>query len=928
MATDNAPNNHKPAQRVDIPEALDGLAVAIDDCDVGNEEAFVKIGIRLEKAWTDLRVNGADKPVLELLKTCLQTLQQIYQKTVSDVQGAWDAVRDAIAAVEAVLGGDDSAADRAAAAGQAIQAVLQGDDVPAERAQQAADGEAEAPQAANAKGDSSPRAALCAIQDVSARLVAADPSDGDELKAILEDVHTLMDMTGLAAAASGHLTMVATQLETVIQGKVPDPQKTLDTMAGAIGTCADVQETFIEADGDDLAEASETTGEPDDDEAPEPAADAQTPEADTETYGPDGAATAADDKQPATEEPAEAKPASKAPPIEFPGPAVMGEDCDPELMKEFIIECLDHITNAEGALLELESNPEDNDQINVVFRAFHTIKGTSGFLNLDRIQTCAHLAENLLDRARDGEIRILGGYADLALRSCDCLRVMIEGLQGLTPGDDLTIPEDLSELLEILSDPEGAGYDEDDVDDTPMRTGDILVAGGKITREHVEQAETEKGQKHLGEKLLEDKAVKAKDVAGAIRKQKAQQQRGASSMAEGSVRVSTGRLDSLINMVGELVIAQSMVAQDPSVMSGQAPRLQRNVSHAGKITRELQDLTMSLRMVPLKGIFQKMNRLVRDLARKSGKKVKFVTEGEETEIDRNMVESLNDPLVHMIRNSVDHGVESPDVRETNGKEPSGTVTLRAYHAAGNVVIELQDDGKGLDRERILAKASERGLLDGKKDLSDQEAFMLIFQAGFSTAEKVTDVSGRGVGMDVVKRSIESLRGRIEVASKQGAGSTFSIRLPLTMAIADAMILRVGQETYLLPTVSIEQSFQPGAGSISTVSGKGEMVMLRGELLPLFRLHELFDVPQASTEPYESLLVVIEGDGHRCALMVDELLGQQQVVIKSLGRGMAKVPGVSGGAILGDGRVGLILDATGLLQLAEGRLDNEPEAAMA
>jgi two-component system chemotaxis sensor kinase CheA len=380
-------------------------------------------------------------------------------------------------------------------------------------------------------------------------------------------------------------------------------------------------------------------------------------------------------------------------------------------------------------------------------------------------------------------------------------------------------------------------------------------------------------------------------------------------------------------MVGELVIAQSMVAQDPQVTSGHAPRLQRNVSHAGKIIRELQDLTMSLRMVPLKGVFQKMNRLVRDLARKSGKKVQFVTEGEDTEIDRNMVESLNDPLVHMIRNSVDHGIEQPDTRTENGKDESGTVTLRAYHAAGNVVIQLEDDGKGLDRERILAKAVERGLIDNNKELSDAETFMLIFQAGFSTAEKITDVSGRGVGMDVVKRNIESLRGRIEVASKKGEGSTFSIRLPLTMAITDAMILSVGEETYLLPTVSIEQSFQPPAGSISTVSGQGEMVMLRGELLPLFRLHSLFNVPKAVSDPYEALLIVIEGGGHRCALMVDELLGQQQVVIKSLGRGMAKVPGVSGGAILGDGRVGLILDATGLLQLAEGHAEVEPETAM-
>jgi two-component system chemotaxis sensor kinase CheA len=356
-------------------------------------------------------------------------------------------------------------------------------------------------------------------------------------------------------------------------------------------------------------------------------------------------------------------------------------------------------------------------------------------------------------------------------------------------------------------------------------------------------------------------------------------------------------------------------------------RLQRNVSHAGKIIRELQDLTMSLRMVPLKSVFQKMNRLVRDLARKSGKQVEFLTEGEDTEIDRNMVESLNDPLVHMIRNSLDHGVETAEQRREKGKNPTGTVLLRAYHAAGNVVIELHDDGKGLDRDRISAKAVEKGLIEKGRDIPDNEVFNLIFAPGFSTAEKITDVSGRGVGMDVVKRNIESLRGRIEVSSTAGEGTTFHVRLPLTMAITDAMILRVGQSRYLLPTISIEQSFQPETEAIFTVTGRGEMVLLRGELLPMFRLHELFHIPEAVQEPQEGLLIVIEGDGKRCALMVDELLGQQQVVIKSLGRNMASIPGVSGGAILGDGRVGLILDALGLLQLAEGRTESA-EFAMA
>jgi len=281
-----------------------------------------------------------------------------------------------------------------------------------------------------------------------------------------------------------------------------------------------------------------------------------------------------------------------------------------------------------------------------------------------------------------------------------------------------------------------------------------------------------------------------------------------------------------------------------------------------------------------------------------------------------MVEALNDPLVHMIRNAVDHGLESPDERVAADKPQAGTVTLRAYHSAGSVVIELQDDGKGLNREKIIAKAIERGLIQSEREVPENEAFGLIFHAGFSTADKITEVSGRGVGMDVVRKGIEALRGKVEVTSAPGEGTTFTVRLPLTMAITEAMLLRVGNERYLLPIVSIEQSFRPESGAVSTVTDRGEMVMLRGELIPMFRLYELFGVRDTFTDVYEGLLIVVEAEDTRCALMVDELLGQQQVVIKSLGEGIGSVPGVAGGAILGDGNVGLILDPGGLLQLAK------------
>ena len=603
------------------------------------------------------------------------------------------------------------------------------------------------------------------------------------------------------------------------------------------------------------------------------------------------------------------EPTSDSPPAEAAIPA----DADPDILKEYVVESLDHIAAGEAALLALETDPNDAEQINTVFRAFHTVKGTSGFLGLAQIQELAHLAENLLDRGREGEIKITGGYSDLALRSCDMLKSMIGDLDGKGPGDALPAPAHVGELLRDLEDPAAVGISEEAAPEA-LRVGDILVGQGPAAREAVEAAAEQQGDRPIGEALVQNGAAAATDVAKALRVQK-QTGRGKAA-SDASVRVGTDRLDNLINMVGELVIAHSMVAQDPSVQEGTGSRLARSVSHSGKIVRELQDLTIALRMVPLKTTFQKMARLVRDLGRKSGKPVQFASDGEDTEIDRNMVEALNDPLVHMIRNAVDHGLESPDERVAADKPQAGTVTLRAYHSAGSVVTELQDDGKGLNREKIIAKAIERGLIQSEREVPENEAFGLIFHAGFSTADKITEVSGRGVGMDVVRKGIEALRGKVEVTSAPGEGTTFTVRLPLTMAITEAMLLRVGNERYLLPIVSIEQSFRPESGAVSTVTDRGEMVMLRGELIPMFRLYELFGVRDTFTDVYEGLLIVVEAEDTRCALMVDELLGQQQVVIKSLGEGIGSVPGVAGGAILGDGNVGLILDPGGLLQLAK------------
>jgi two-component system, chemotaxis family, sensor kinase CheA len=323
-----------------------------------------------------------------------------------------------------------------------------------------------------------------------------------------------------------------------------------------------------------------------------------------------------------------------------------------------------------------------------------------------------------------------------------------------------------------------------------------------------------------------------------------------------------------------------------------------------------------MRMVPIEPTFRKMARLVRDLSKKSGKEIDFVMEGAETELDKSMVEKLGDPLVHMVRNSVDHGIEaSPEDRVKAGKKPAGRVVLRAFHKSGSINIEIEDDGRGLDREAIVAKGIEKGLITSGSGMSDQEVFGMIFLPGFSTAKQITEVSGRGVGMDVVNKNIESLRGNVIIKSEKGKGAVFTIVLPLTMAIIDGMSVGVGSEVYIIPTLSIIESLRPSPEMVSTVVGRGEVIKFRNRLLPAFRLSRLFNVEGAVTEVTEALAVIVEDSGKQVAVIVDELIGQQQTVIKTLGVAMGRVPGISGASILADGRPGLILDISGLVKVA-------------
>ena len=596
------------------------------------------------------------------------------------------------------------------------------------------------------------------------------------------------------------------------------------------------------------------------------------------------------------------------------GPLVdqLPDDADRDLLPDFITESGECVVNSEAALLQLEANPSDEEAVNTVFRAFHTVKGTSAFLGLARIAAFAHEAESLLSRVRDKEIAYTRGCADLSLRSADMLKELLSVVEHALNGDGrMPVPDGYVELLDAL-----AGYD-------PARDADGVAVPTRSESDDIFPAadhDTTAVAVTSGDLRLattaEPSLPQVQATASTAVSAAANNSATASSSADATIRVRTDRLDRLIDMVGELVIAQSMIAGDDGFSNGAQHELLRKVTHAGKIVRELQDLSMSMRMVPLRSTFQKLARVVRDTATKAGKTVQFVTEGDEVEIDRTMVDRLGDPLVHMVRNAVDHGVEPPHERTANGKPSLGVVRLHAYHASGNVVVELIDDGRGLYRDKIVKKAIEKGLIESDKGMTDSEVFTLIFAPGFSTAEKVTDISGRGVGMDVVRRNLEAIRGRIDITSVPGKGTTFAIRLPLTLAVTDGMLVKVGGERFIVPLTHIHMSFRPEPSMLSTVVGKGEMVLLRGELMPVVRLHRLFDVPNAVESPLEGLLMIV-GDGHkRTALLVDELLGQQQVVAKALGDGLGKVEGVSGGAILGDGRVGLILDVNETLALAQ------------
>lgn len=614
----------------------------------------------------------------------------------------------------------------------------------------------------------------------------------------------------------------------------------------------------------------------------------------------------------------------------------------------FFEESQEHLDNMEQLLMALDVDAPDAEELNSIFRAAHSIKGGSGIFGFNALGDVTHVMENLLDRARNGTFCITTQTVDLLLETVDILKQILMAYREQTALPEPLINEAKAQLEAALSTEQNTdatpltsatssptaddfGFFEDDT--SPQATEDNDSFGFFEPDDATTQAPTDElNNDSAGFGFFEtesettqtaqpasgdygffdtDAAKKAPDqVSNKTLQTKATVspiKRDTAKKESSSIRVDTAKIDAMVNQVGELVITQSMLSLISEQIEGAlGEKLQTAISELQRNTREIQESAMSMRMLPINMTFNRFPRVVRDLSSKLNKKVTLKIEGGATEIDKCMIEKLVDPMTHLVRNSVDHGIEMPDVREQAGKATSGTVVLRAEQKGGNIVISIIDDGAGLSRQRILAKAEENGL-NVSEDMPDSDVWQLIFEPGFSTAAEVTDVSGRGVGMDVVRRNIEALGGRIDIESRAGSGSAFHIHLPLTLAIVDGISVSIGEQIFVVPLANIIESIQPTEAQLKRL-GNDTLLYIREQYWPLVATHELMNVDNATTDPTQGIVVLLESGKQQFGILVDSLLGQQQVVIKSLEQHYRKVPGISGATIMGDGKVAMILDA--------------------
>jgi two-component system chemotaxis sensor kinase CheA len=579
-----------------------------------------------------------------------------------------------------------------------------------------------------------------------------------------------------------------------------------------------------------------------------------------------------------------------------------GKERDPDtiaLIGEFLSEGDEGLARADGILMVIEREGANAEAINGLFRVFHTIKGVAGFLELFEIQSLAHTTESLLNGCREGLYPLAGARLDLVFDATAMMRKILNDLRvAVETSREFYTVENIADLVARLKqalEPNADGGAEKAADREAMesRPEDVRIPGPEPPKPEAREEAVQGAVGPVNPEASSEAKIRP------------------------TIKVDLERVDRLVEMIGELVVVEAMVVGSPEIAHSASARVRNCLSQLAKVTRDLQDVGMRMRMLPVSSVFQKMARMARDVGRKAGKQVRVVLSGEQTEMDRSMVEQISDPLVHMIRNSVDHGIEPAEVRRSLGKPDEGVVRLSACHEGGSVVIEIADDGRGLNRDAILKKAIAQGLIQPGDVLTDDEIHSLIFAPGFSTAEKVTDISGRGVGMDVVRRNIDAMRGRITIHTVPGQGTTFRITLPLTLAIIDGMLVACGDERYILPTLSVVESMKPEASMLVTQGGNHEMLNMRGTILPLLRMDRLLGAKNGIQDPTQALVVIVEGAGKKVGLLVDEVIAQQQVVIKTMGEGMGQVKFISGAAILADGRVGLIVNVE---EIASSTLD--------
>jgi two-component system chemotaxis sensor kinase CheA len=597
----------------------------------------------------------------------------------------------------------------------------------------------------------------------------------------------------------------------------------------------------------------------------------------------------------------------------------------------FFEEAAEHLAVMEQLLVGLNIDNPDAESLNGIFRAAHSIKGGAGIFGFPDLAEFTHILESLLDKIRSGKLALQPAMIDIVLSARDLLEQMLERHRrgGEADAGELQTIAALSVQLDAFADSSYSATDNPIEDDgfglfeesfaAPVADDDGfgLFEGNSAAVsadddgfgffDAIETPATDDGFGFFAEPA----------IAAPVQQAAAKPVPKSPSAESSSIRVSVEKADQLINMVGELVITQSMLAQlvaelDPT----QFEKLHDAINQLARNTRDLQENAMSMRMLPIGNVFSRFPRVVRDTAAKLGKQVDLIIEGEGTELDKGLIEKLSDPLTHLVRNAIDHGIELPDVRINAGKAARGKIILKAFHQSGNIVIEITDDGHGLDRGRILAKARERGF-KVSDEMPDADVWQLIFEPGFSTADAVTDISGRGVGMDVVRRNIHSMNGRIEIESHSGIGSRFTVWLPLTLAILDGMSIAVNGETYVLPLTNIIESVQPEPNSINTIAEHGRVIRVRGEYIPLSNLGTLLGESDRIADAEQcNIVVLLESEGRKFALQVDELVGESQVVIKSLENNYKRVPGFSGATILGNGRVAMILDVDALRRMSQ------------